>query len=340
MFKPNKIIVEEAALQYSKGQELLDRFTKEGKEIQILPKKGRIQVKAGTPKEKFEQAKNTLVVGVRKTLEFESCKPSAHYQIPLVTGCMGMCEYCYLNTRLANQSYVRVYVNIEEILQKAKQYIEQRKPEITIFEAAATSDPIPVEGYTHNLEKAIQMMASEEYGRLRFVTKYPFVDSLLSINHQEHTQIRFSMNTKYVIENYEHRTGSLEKRIEALGKVAKANYPVGIMIAPVFLYPNWKEEYQELMEKIKISLREKELEAIPIQFEIVTHRYTIAAKNKIQECYPNTTLPMQEEDRKFKYGQFGYGKYLYRPEEIKEIKQFFEEIVKEKFPNGKILYTV
>lgn len=184
MFKPNQVFFEEQALEYEIGEKLWDKFKKEEVAIEILKKSNRItQIKGDTQKEKYENAKKVLVVGVRKTLEFESCKPSAHYQLPLVTGCMGMCEYCYLNTKLANSSYVRIYVNTNKILQKAKQYIQERKPEKTIFEAAATSDPIPVEEYTGNLAKAIEFMGQQEYGRLRFVTKYPFVDSLLDIQH-------------------------------------------------------------------------------------------------------------------------------------------------------------
>jgi len=37
-----------------------------------------------SPKEMYLQGKNTLVVGIRKISNFQSCKPSAHYQLPLV----------------------------------------------------------------------------------------------------------------------------------------------------------------------------------------------------------------------------------------------------------------
>lgn len=341
MFKPKQVFFEEQALNYPLGQALWNYFEKLDAKVEMLSKSNRVtKIEGETQKEKYEYAKDVLVVGVRKTLEFENCKPSAHYQMPLVTGCMGMCEYCYLNTRLANRSYVRIYVNIEEILEKTKKYIEQRKPEITIFEAAATSDPIPVEEYTNNLAKAIEFMAEEEYGRLRFVTKYPFVDSLLELKHNGHTQIRFSMNTDFAIKQYEHRTASMEKRIEALCKVAKAGYPVGIIIAPVFIYENWKQEYEEMLKQLKEKLKENELESIEIEFEVITHRYTTSAKNKILEFYPETNLPMQEEERKYKYGQFGYGKYIYKPEQMEEVKHFFKEKIEAEFPNAKIRYII
>src|SRR5690606_13926588 len=79
----------------------------------------------------YREGKDTLVVGIRKGTKFQSCKPSAHYQLPLFSGCIGQCEYCYLNTNLGDKPYMRVNVNVDEILDNAQKYIDQRLPEIT-----------------------------------------------------------------------------------------------------------------------------------------------------------------------------------------------------------------
>jgi spore photoproduct lyase len=49
---------------------------------------------------------------------------------------------------------------------------------------------------------------------------------------------------------------------------------------------------------------------------------------------------MEEEKRKFKYGQFGYGKYLYPKESLGEIKEFFMEEIEEIFDNKEIKYVI
>ena len=75
-------------------------------------------------------------------------------------------------------------------------------------------------------------------------------------------------------------------------------------------------------------------------FEVISHRYTTKAKNRILQIFPETTLPMEEEDRKYKYGQFGYGKYVYTPEQLKEMKEFFKTEIKDAFPESIIRYII
>ena len=75
-------------------------------------------------------------------------------------------------------------------------------------------------------------------------------------------------------------------------------------------------------------------------FEVISHRYTTKAKNRILEIFPETTLPMNDEDRKFKYGQFGYGKYIYKDDDMREVKEFFAERINKDFGENSILYIV
>lgn len=340
MFIPKRVIFEKGSLDTEVGKNIYNKV-KDNKSIEII-KTTSNKIKPYIPGdnlfEQYRSGKETLVVGQRKSLKFQTCKPSANYQLPLVSGCMGRCEYCYLNTQLGDKPFVRVFTNIDEILNKAKEYIEERLPEITIFEGAATSDSIPVEPYTNALKKTIEFIGKEEKGRFRFVTKYNDIDTLLDVNHNNHTEIRFSINTPRIISTYEHYTASSDARIEAAVKVAKAGYKIGFIIAPVFLYDNWQNEYKNLIENIKKKLpNEFNGEII---FEVISHRYTTKAKNRILEIYPETILPMSDEERKFKYGQFGYGKYIYSKEQLSEMKEFFHFYIKKYFPNSIIKYVI
>ncbi len=343
-FVPDRVFYEPDALNYPLGKTLVERFQKMGMSVSPTTTHNRITgIPGDTPSAAYREAKRTLVIGVRRSKTFQSCKPSAHYQLPLVTSCPGMCEYCYLATTLGKKPYVRVYVNLEEILGITSNLIQERLPEITQFEGAATSDPIPVERYTGALKQAIEFFGREQNGRFRFVTKYTDVESLLKVRHEGHTRFRFSLNCAEVVQKYEHGTPSPEERIIAAGKVLMAEYPLGFIIAPIFRFDGWQEAYRRLLEGTAEELAKRApsgWSSERLSLEFISHRFTAKAKTNILQVFPNTSLPMEEDERKFKYGQFGYGKYVYQPEEMKEMKEFFQEKAKEYFPLAQVEYFI
>lgn len=337
-FEPKRVIFEQEALKYPLGEKLLRYFRNKGVDTSLTASHNRItSIPGKTRTEGYFEGKRTLVVGVRRTRTFETCKPSAHFQLPLATSCPGKCEYCYLLTNLGKKPYVRIYVNIEEVLSAARGYIEKRKPQTTVFEGAATSDPIPTEPYTGILRRVIEFFGDQEHGRFRFVTKFTDVDSLLDVPHQGHTRFRFSINTGEVIRQFEHATPSLAERLAAANKVAAAGYPLGFLVAPIIAAEGWRESYRELF---KAAAAELSGNARDLTFEFITHRFTKRAKGTILEVFPNTHLDLDEEARTFKFGQFGYGKYIYPRELFTEISDYLNSLASEYFPDAKVEYFV
>ncbi len=336
-FEPKRVLFEEAALDYPLGRKLWGRFLAEEKEVRTIASHNRVTGLPGkSPAEKFREAKQTLVVGVRRSKEFASCRPSADFQLVLSTSCPGMCEYCYLHTTLGRQPVVRLYVNIEEILSRAKEVIDSRRPAMTTFEGAATSDPLVLERFSGALAQAILFFAGQEFGRFRFVTKFTDVETLLNLQHNSRTVIRFSVNAAQIIKRFEHGTPRLEERLAAAARVSAAGYPYGFLIAPIMLTPDWQNNYKDLVEKM--------LETLPPgaapSFELITHRFTKRGKTNIDAIFPASQLPLDEESRRFKFGQFGYGKYVYTKEEMSEVENFFNTQLEAAFPDGRILYLV
>lgn len=336
-FVPSRAYFEKESLEYPLGRRVFKILKELGTETMFTGSHNRVTgIPGSTPREAYLEGKRTLVVGVRKTMDFQTCKPSAHFQLPLVTGCPGRCHYCYLNTTLGKKPYIRIYVNTDEILAEVEKYINARLPEVTVFEGAATSDPLAVEPYTGSLAKAIAFFGKKEQARFRFVTKFTNVDSLLSVPHGEHTRFRFSINSGNVIETYERGTPGLMQRLEAASKVAAAGYPTGFIMAPVIKYDGWQDDYRAVFK----NLKERFGSGNQLTLEIITHRFTQKAKNIILQVFPGTPLALEETERKFKYGQFGYGKYVYQPETMDQIKSVLYGLIDEYVPDIKLEYFI
>ncbi|MFC5527850.1 spore photoproduct lyase [Cohnella yongneupensis] len=337
VFVPELVYFEPDALNYPKGQKIQEWAKAQGLPIRTTTSHNRITDLPGeSDLDKYRIAKRTLVVGIRKTLKFDQSKPSAEYAIPIATGCMAHCHYCYLQTTLGAKPYIRVYVNTDDILRQAEQYIQERAPEITRFEAACTSDPVGLEHISGSLKEYIEFMGQQPLGRLRFVTKYHHVEPLLDAEHNKHTRFRFSVNAEYVIKNFEPATSNFYERITAAGKVAHAGYPLGFIIAPIIWHEGWEDGYADLIRRIR--------EALPAEarsdltFELIQHRFTKTAKNIIQQRYPKTKLEMDEEKRKYKWGRWGQGKYVYPDDQANLLKAFMYEQIEAHFPEAKIEY--
>ncbi|ART75889.1 spore photoproduct lyase [Sutcliffiella horikoshii] len=336
-FVPQLVYIEPRALDYPLGVELKNKFESMGLEIRETTSHNQIRNLPGDNDfQKYRTAKSTLVVGVRKTLKFDSSKPSAEYAIPFATGCMGHCHYCYLQTTMGSKPYIRTYVNLDEIFDAADKYMQERAPEITRFEASCTSDIVGIDHLTHSLKKAIEYFGKSEHGMLRFVTKFHHVDHLLDADHRGKTRFRFSVNADYVIKNFEPGTSSLDLRIEAAAKVAGANYPLGFIVAPIYLHEGWEEGYKTLFQKLYDKLPAHATE--DLTFELIQHRFTKPAKRVIQQNYPMTKLELDEAKRQYKWGRYGIGKYVYTKDEATEIKETLSEYIHSYFPQARIEY--
>ncbi|CAH2214291.1 spore photoproduct lyase [Tepidibacter aestuarii] len=330
-FIPDKAYVDPRALKYDVGQIAINHL----KELNIpIEQSRKVLIDGKNASENYSKSKKTIYITVNKQKKLRPCKPSADYQFSLSSSCPGHCEYCYLQTTQGEKPFMKLFVNIDEILDVINDHIDKNS-NITTFECGSITDPVALEHLTGNLKKCIEFFSKSENGRLRVITKYDNIDSFLNINHSNHTKFRFSINTRYVIDNFEHNTSSFDERINASKKIASSNYPLGFIIAPIMIYDNWKDEYKELILKLKEELKDYNN---PITFELIQHRFTSTAKELILTRFPNTKLDLDEENRQLKWGPYGKFKYVYPKEKSSEIKEYISKLIYDNFENSTIEY--
>ncbi len=160
----------------------------------------------------------------------------------------------------------------------------------------------------------------------------------MAADHGGHTRFRFSLNAPSVVRRYEHGTPGTSERIKAAAKAAQAGYPIGFIIAPIFVFPGWQSEYAALVKDLAAALSiDQRREAT---FECITHRFTKRATNQIMDIFQSSILPLQEADRVFKYGQFGYGKYIYPKELMATVRLEIGGLLDRYFPDARVEYIV
>ncbi|MEW9122468.1 MAG: spore photoproduct lyase [Thermotaleaceae bacterium] len=332
LFIPDMAYIDPKSLKYEVGQ-----MAKENLEKLNVPMRetNRVAIEGKTPSENYAKSKKTIYLTVNKQKELRPCRPSADYQFALSSSCPGHCEYCYLQTTQGEKPFMKVFVNIDEILQVIQSHIEKNIPNITTFECGSITDPIALEHLTGNLKRCVEFFGGSPYGRLRIITKYDNVDSFLDIHHNKHSKFRFSINTKAIIDKFEHNTASFEERIEAAKKIGGAGYPLGFIIAPIMIYDNWQKDYKDLICKLSSELESYKEE---ITFELIQHRFTATAKELILTRFPRTELDLDEEIRQLKWGPYGKFKYVYPKEKSSQMKAVMLQLIEDNFHNAKIEY--
>ncbi len=160
------------------------------------------------------------------------------------------------------------------------------------------------------------------------------VDSILNLDHQGKIIIRMSVNPQEIISEIEIGTSPLKNRVEAINKLKKAGYPVGILIAPVVLVDNWKEKYEDLVKYLSENLSDEVKKDVFFEIIFMTYSYVHNAIN--QEAFPNA-IDLYNKDLMMVRGR---GRYMYKKEIMEEGSVFFEKIMNKYFAKNKIKYIV
>lgn len=87
MFIPKRVIFEKGSLDTEVGKNIYNRI-KDNENIEVInasSNKIKTHIPGDNLFEQYRSGKQTLVVGKRKSLKTQTCKPSANYQLPLVS---------------------------------------------------------------------------------------------------------------------------------------------------------------------------------------------------------------------------------------------------------------
>lgn len=242
--------------------------------------------------------------------------------------------YCYLVCNFNKCSYLRLFVNREDMLNKVISTCNKSNKTLTM-EIGSNSDLILENSITGNLEWTIpNFIENCNNGFLTFPTKFDMVDPILDLNHDGRVIVRMSVNPDEIIRRVEFGTSSLSKRVIAINKLKEAGYTVGILIAPIILVDNWQDKYENLLIYLSDNLSSTAKKDVFFELILMTYSYIHRAIN--HDAFPNAIDLFDADKMKVR----GYGKYAYNELFRKEAEDFFFDKMKKYFPNNEIKYMV
>jgi spore photoproduct lyase len=328
----DKVYYEPATLEYELGKILHDKFS-DVPWVEIENHNNIEQLRSNSNKE-FTAMKRYLIIGIRKTHKYVPNHKVSDFLVPYTSsGCSAMCLYCYLVCNYNKCSYLRLFVNREQMLDKLLKTARTSQKDLT-FEIGSNSDLVLENTITGNLEWTIERFGQREKGFITFPTKFDMVEPLLGLNHRGRTIMRMSVNPQFIIQKVEFGTSSLQNRIKALNQMCDAGYRVGLLIAPVVLVDDWQPQYEKLIEQLADELSDKARQELFIEIIFMTYSFVHRAINN--EAFPNA---IELYDKSMMTGR-GRGKYCYRHDIREQGEQFLREQISQKLGNMPIIYVV
>ena len=124
-------------LKYELGKELRERFCDiPWVAIQSHNKIDELRAKSNR---EFPKLKRHLIVGVRKSLTHTPNHKVSDFLVPYTSsGCSAICLYCYLVCNYNKCSYLRLFVNREQMLYKIIKTADDAQKDL-VFEIGATA---------------------------------------------------------------------------------------------------------------------------------------------------------------------------------------------------------
>ncbi|HZJ75192.1 MAG TPA: spore photoproduct lyase [Clostridia bacterium] len=329
---PDKIFYEPAALEFELGRRLKNQY-EHIPWISIESHNNIEQLRKNSNRE-FTAMKRHLIIGIRKSLRYTPNHKVSDFLVPYTSsGCSAMCLYCYLVCNYNKCSFLRLFVNREQMMDRLINTAKSAEND-PVFEIGSNSDLVLENTITQNLVWTIEHYSKHEKGFLTFPTKFDMVEPLLPLNHKGRIIMRMSVNPDEIVRKIELGTSPLKARIRAINQMCDSGYQVGLLIAPVVLVDNWKELYARLIEQLSEELSQKVKEQLFIEIIFMTYSYIHRAINK--DAFPNGT---ELFDKSLMTGR-GRGKYWYREDIRAEGEQFLREQLSKKLKGIPIVYVV
>lgn len=347
LWHPRRVLITRSARGFAHGRAVAERAAALGCEVVELAGDRLDLPKPAQTRAAYREAKATLavVVAAPSKRRLQPIPPSADWRFDLAEGCHAHCQYCYLAGSLSGPPVTRVYGNVEEILAALPAHLGQgavtsastaRAHEGTTFEASCYADPLGIEHLTGSLSEAVRFFGRWEAPvQLRFTSKFDGVGPLIGLPHGGRVRVRMSVNAPALI-RFEGGTSPLQGRLEALARLARDGYRIGLTVAPVQPGADWRAGYAELFDRTARVLADADSPDLTV--ELITHRFTPKSKAVLQGWYPGSDLDLDESGRARKLTKFGSTKFVYPPGTMREMREALTRMIADRLPTAQVLY--
>ena len=212
---------------------------------------------------------------------------SNFYYCTPILNCIYNCEYCFLQGMYSSANIV-VFTNTVEVKDAVKKQILERKypDEPLLLSLSYNTDILALENILPLTKQWIDFANNTDDLFMEIRTKSGLTSSFNKLKPSKKILFAWTLSPNNIIQKYEHKTPLLERRIMSIQKIVDSGWPVRLSFDPILIYPNWKEDYKQMFERIKETISGDKI----FDITIGVFRMSDDFYNRIKKTKPDSDL--------------------------------------------------
>ncbi len=167
-----------------------------------------------------------------------------NYYFSHMMNCLYDCRYCFLQGMYQSAHYV-LFVNYEDFAREIEDKIQTSKKEVHFF-SGYDCDSLALEPVTRFLDYFLPVFRNNPGALLEIRTKSTQIRSLLNTEPLENCVLAWSFTPVDIANALEHKTPSIDRRIDAIEKLQEKGWRIGLRFDPLIYSSEYQNQYKEL----------------------------------------------------------------------------------------------
>ncbi|MFB3101453.1 MAG: radical SAM protein, partial [Gammaproteobacteria bacterium] len=220
------------------------------------------------------------------------------YYFSHMLNCVYDCRYCFLQGMYRSANYV-LFVNYEDFGDSIADTIASHQDE-TVYYSGYDCDSLALEPVTKFLDYFLPVFRKNPDALLEIRTKSTQIRTLLNTEPFDNCVLAWSFTPAEIANALEHKTPSVNRRIDAITKLQEKGWRIGLRFDPLIYSSEYQTQYQQLFADTLSKCTPELLHSVSLG----SFRLPKAFFKSLQKMYPHEKLfasPLEDENGIFSY---------------------------------------
>ncbi len=208
-----------------------------------------------------------------------------NYYFSHMLNCLYDCRYCFLQGMYRSANYV-LFVNYEDFADAIDSQVRQCSSGDVYFYSGYDCDSLALEPVSGFVEQMLPVFETRERAWLELRTKSTQIRGLLNRPPVDRCVVAFSLSPQPVVQRWEARTPSLEKRLQAIESLQTQGWSIGLRFDPIVAVADYRQHYNQMFEQVFAVVNQERLHSVSLG----TFRLPQGFYQRMVELYPYEPL--------------------------------------------------